>query len=148
MDAATQRVAACCELILEVVRSKGEVRLKLFGTSMLPAVWPGDLVVVRCCVFGELQLGQIILHERAGALTAHRIVKILRNRLILRGDTVPQCDPPVLATEVVGKVASVVRNGREISLRRRFAHRAVAFAVRRSSICRRMTLRLGSGLWV
>ena len=42
-----QRPALGCELVAEVVRSFGEVRLKVTGGSMLPAIWPGDVITVR-----------------------------------------------------------------------------------------------------
>jgi len=50
----TKAVTACstaretlgCELAAEVLRSSGRLRLRATGTSMLPAVWPGDVLSV------------------------------------------------------------------------------------------------------
>ena len=35
------------DLAAEVLRQFGEVRLKVTGASMLPSVWPGDVLTVR-----------------------------------------------------------------------------------------------------
>ena len=39
--------AVKCELAAEVLRSSGELRLRVTGSSMLPAVWPGDELTIR-----------------------------------------------------------------------------------------------------
>ena len=36
-----------CELAGEMVRTFGRVRVRVTGTSMIPAVWPGDVLVVE-----------------------------------------------------------------------------------------------------
>jgi hypothetical protein len=41
---ATSRETLGCELAAEVIRSFGRVRLRATGTSMLPAIWPGDVL--------------------------------------------------------------------------------------------------------
>ena len=41
------RAAAQRELLVEVARNFGEIRFKATGDSMLPSVWPGDLLTVR-----------------------------------------------------------------------------------------------------
>ena len=71
MTQQTQRHAVCCELIQDVARTTGEVRLRVTGASMLPAIWPGDLLTVRRCDLSELEPGQIALYRRDGKLTAY-----------------------------------------------------------------------------
>ncbi len=132
----------CCELVEEVARTAGEVRLKVTGTSMLPAIWPGDVVTVRRCDPAELRRGQIILYRREGKLTAHRIRRISPDQLITRGDTVLSCDPPVRALGVVGQVVGILRNGRSIQPEWSFWHRAVGSMLRRSAGCTRIALRI------
>src|SRR2546428_12714309 len=61
------RAAAHRELLAEVARKFGEIRLKATGDSMLPSVWPGDLLTVRRQSFSEFQSGEIVLYEREGA---------------------------------------------------------------------------------
>src|SRR2546428_4977056 len=58
------RAAAHRELLAEVARKFGEIRFKATGDSMLPSVWPGDLLTVRRQSFSEFRPGQIVLYER------------------------------------------------------------------------------------
>src|ERR1700733_5673001 len=103
MDVEAQRRAACCELVLDVARTSGEVSLKLTGTSMLPAVWPGDVVTVRRCDLAELQPRQIVLFHREGTLVAHRVLLASQNQLITQETSMPSCIPLVKAHEEEGR---------------------------------------------
>jgi len=142
MHIEAERRAACCELVSEVARHAGEVRLRLTGTSMLPAMWPGDVVTVRRCQLADLRPGQVALCSVEGNLVAHRVMRAFPNHLITRGDSIPRCDPPVEASAVVGYVASIVRNHRTIDIKHTWRHRALAALLRRSHLCLRITLRL------
>ena len=144
MDRETQRRAMCCELVDEVARTSGQVRLKVTGTSMLPAIWPGDLITVQHCNTAELRLGQIVLYRQEGKLTAHRIHGISPSHVITQGDSVPTCDPPVGAHEIVGQVVSIFRGDHWIQPGRSFWHVLVSPILRHLDFCTRITLLLGS----
>ena len=146
MEKESQRREMCCELIDEVARTSGEARLKVTGASMLPAIWPGDMVTVRRYNPGELRPGQIVLYRREGTLTAHRIQQVSPTHLITRGDSVPACDPPVAAAGIVGQVVGILRDGRTIQLKWSLWHRAISSVLRRSDYCTRIALRIASSL--
>lgn len=146
MSREAQRRALCCELVADVARSAGEVCLKVTGTSMLPAVWPGDVVSVRRCHIAELKLGQIVLFRREGELTAHRIMRVSQDRLVTRGDSLSCCDPPVSAAEIVGQVVGISRAGRCISPEQSSWQRAASSILRRSDLCTRLALALSRRL--
>lgn len=141
-----RRTALQCELVADLVRNYGEVRLKVTGASMLPAVWPGDFVTVRRHEIGELQPGQIVSYRREDLLITHRIKSIVGDHFITRGDSLRHSDPPVRASEVVGQVTCILRNGRRISPEQSFWQRAGSSILRRSDLTTRMTLRLGRWL--
>jgi signal peptidase I len=148
MDTKTQqRSATGCQLIADVVHSFGEVRLKVTGSSMIPAIWPGDVVVVSQFDVAELQAGQIVLFKREERLLAHRIVSIHGNSFITRGDTLCNYDPPVGKSQIVGRVVSIVGNGRCVHLSRSKCQRVFSEILRRSNFCMRMTLHLRQGFW-
>ena len=132
------------ELLAEAARNFGEVRFKATGDSMLPSVWPGDVLTVRRQSFSESRVGQIVLCSRGGQLMAHRIVSVEADRLITRGDSLPYNDAPVHEDQILGRVVSIARNRRPISpdftLRRRMA----AWLLRRSDLAGRVLLGLGS----
>ena len=143
-EVSEQRSSLCCGLVAEVAETGSEVCLKVTGSSMLPAVWPGDVLTVRRCQIVALQPGQIVLSRRNGQLVAHRLTSICGDDLLItRGDSMPQNDPAMSASEVVGQVVGLSRNGRPVKLRQSFWQRASAFILQRSDFCMRMTLRLG-----
>jgi hypothetical protein len=137
------RASLRCELAAEVVQNFGEARLQVTGASMLPTVWPGDVVFVQRRALRELQPGQILLAYRNGALIAHRIKSIAGDRLITQGDSLPHSDPPVTSSELVGQVVSILRGGRDVPLKQSHWRRVLSAILRRSDFCLRMTLRAG-----
>jgi hypothetical protein len=100
-----------CDLASEVVRTFGEVRLRVFGTSMVPSVLPGDLISVQRSGLSEISLGEIALYSRDGRLFAHRVVARLGGhddpRLVTRGDRLSHQDPPISSSELLGRVISI-----------------------------------------
>jgi signal peptidase I len=135
-----------CELTVDVVRNFGEVRLKVTGASMLPYVWPGDVVTIQRRDATDLRPGQIVLYRRDGKLIAHRVKLKLGDHLITQGDSLPHCDSPVSASEVIGQLVDIHRRGRRISPEPLFWQRAISPILRHSDFCTRMTLRIGRRL--
>ena len=139
---ADRRIALGCELAADVAREYGEVRLKVTGCSMIPAVWPGDVIVAQRREMSELHPGQIVLCRRDGELVAHRVTRILSDHLITRGDSLPGDDQPTMEPDLLGQVVSIVRNGRTVDLRQSAVQRLGSAVVRRSKFWLRVTLRL------
>ncbi len=125
-----------CDLAGEVLRSSGRLRLRVTGWSMLPTVMPGDTLIVEK-VPGVISRGEIVLFSRDQRLFAHRVVStptVHSDHVITQGDGMPHPDPPVAASELLGRVSRIVRNGRclEPSPKLGVPSRAVAEMVRRS----------------
>lgn len=99
------------------------IRFRARGTSMLPSIADGEAIIVEPILNGSIRRGDILLYssERRG-VTAHRVVKIERAgngeaaRLTLRGDASTSADAPIAATEVLGRVRAVERDGRSLKL--------------------------------
>lgn len=82
------------------------------GTSMLPAIIPGQPLVVRC---GQRPaIGEVAVYRRRGtALAVHRVVASRDSWLLTWGDANPLPDEPVDADrQLLGVVGGVHRNGR------------------------------------
>lgn len=130
--------AAKCQLAEKVLRSFGSLRLQVTGFSMLPAVWPGDLLLIRRQQIGEIRPGDIVLFACDGRLVAHRVVFRTSDhemtRLITRGDALPTQDSAITAAELLGKVSFIIRAGKwiEPSARFSFGARLMARLVSRS----------------
>ncbi len=87
---------------------------------MLPAIWPEDTLIVERVLPDDILPGQVVVVGRHGTLCAHRVVAVKgkeNNRhWITQGDALPDPDPPVFASELMGRVAYVVRAGRLIPI--------------------------------
>jgi signal peptidase I len=112
----SQNVAAtlACDLAAEIVRTFGEVRLRVFGTSMVPSILPGDLVSIQRAGISEISSGEIVLYSREGRLFVHRVVACTNSPgqplLITRGDRLDHNDLPVYSAELLGRVTSIQRS--------------------------------------
>jgi signal peptidase I len=113
------------ELAGEVVRTFGSVRLRAFGTSMVPAILPGDLISIERAGLDEIVPGEVVLFTRNDRLFIHRVIdrSVSSNPelsgepcVITRGDRLPHTDPPVRPDELLGRVVSIQRGGRPVSL--------------------------------
>lgn len=144
------RDAVKCDLIADVARRFGEVRLKVTGTSMLPSLWPGDILTVRRQGTVEILPGEVVMFARQGHLVAHRVVRKIiwqdRTLLVTRGDRLRKPDPPVYAEELLGRVTAIERHrGRRP---RRIVPRLTVWAsmaswvLCRSEFCTQLLLRL------
>jgi hypothetical protein len=71
-----ENVAAtlACGLTGEIVRTFGEIRLRVFGTSMVPSILPGDLISIQRALVSEISIGEVVLYSREERLFAHRVV--------------------------------------------------------------------------
>jgi hypothetical protein len=134
------------QLFLEVLRSFGQAKLAVTGASMLPSIWPGDVLEVRRRDATEICLGEVILFERDGRLFAHRVVEKVggpeRTLLITQGDGLRAPEPPVAPGELLGRVTAIVRGGRRIDPQFTRWRRVVSWVLSRSHICTSMALRL------
>jgi len=137
-----------CELVAGSLRAGHEVRVRVAGSSMVPALWPGDELLVRGLVLAEPSRGDLLLFVRDGRLCTHRLVDWLDHagaaRLITRGDAAPQCDPPVAPSEILGTVALITRGGREIPNPLSPTRRLLSFGIRHSDFIRRAALKIHS----
>jgi signal peptidase len=133
-----------CELAAETLCSFGSLRLRVTGWSMLPAIWPGDILELERVKSDELAKGEIILFHRDRRLFAHRVLKSSGSAMLTRGDALPYTDPLVAEDELLGRVAAIVRNGKCFQPRKRtsVSQRAIASLVRSSDFAARVIVRI------
>lgn len=144
-----------CELAGEVLRSSGRLRLRVTGWSMLPAIFPGDTLVIERADCESVSIGDIVLFHRNRRMFVHRVSAKSGSacdlQIVTQGDGMPNPDnPPVSTSQLLGKVSFVVRDGRclELAKNPRFPMRAVAAMVRRSSSAARVLVgvhKMGQG---
>jgi len=116
------------DLTAELLSRGTRVRFRPTGRSMYPSIREGELITVEPVVPSDVKLGDIVLYRSQRGLIAHRVVgsspaqsSVLGPHYFLRGDASLSCDKPVEARQILGRVASVERGGRAISLASRGA---------------------------
>ncbi|HST21878.1 MAG TPA: signal peptidase I [Blastocatellia bacterium] len=104
----------------ELLRLGYAVRFRAGGQSMHPTIKDGEMITVEPVTPGDVKRGDILLYEFKKSVIAHRVMRVERKaaqlRFILRGDSSQTCDAPVEASEILGRVISVERKGRAVSL--------------------------------
>src|SRR5512146_278253 len=102
-----------CELVRDLVAQNGAAQVRVYGCSMLPAVWPGDILHIQRTPAERLAVGQIVMFYRDGGLVAHRICEISRApwSFITQGDHLPIPDSPVRPEELIGLAVAITRRG-------------------------------------
>jgi hypothetical protein len=96
-------------LVADALRQSGglavRVRLRVYGESMLPALWPGDVVEIASCSLEDVRPGEIVLARREGRLFLHRFVaRCTPDGFLLRGDSMPGSDPVFPAEALLGRL--------------------------------------------
>jgi hypothetical protein len=170
---ATSRDTLGCALAAEVLRSFGKLRLQADGSSMLPAVWPGDILYVQGQDAAAALPGDIVLFGREGRLVAHRVVEVRKAKsgvrgpasgvriqnpdsrfpipdsrfeFVTRGDSLDRNDPPVSSHELLGRVTAIERGSRRVNPRLTFWSSIASSILRRSDFLTRILLGLHRAL--
>jgi signal peptidase len=133
---------ACCDLIADVVRAQGTVHLKVAGSSMVPTLWPGDLVTVGRCEPSELQTGSLIVFRQDERLIVHRLMHWEGGCVVARGDASSRFDRPAPASDVIGRVESILRDGRIVATRLSFWQSMTGMLLRRSQRAAQLYMRV------
>lgn len=104
-------------LAADVLRTTGQLQLAAFGYSMLPSLWPGDLLTIEARAFEQIRVGDVVLFARLGRFFIHRVMRIQERHLTTRGDAMPSKDVPVSADELMGVVTRVQQtDGRSVAI--------------------------------
>jgi signal peptidase I len=100
-----ERSALLADVLRRGARLRQGVRLRVYGESMLPALWPGDVVEIANCPLEGVQPGEIVLALRDGRLFLHRfVVRCTPDTFLLRGDSMAAPDPPYPSEALLGRL--------------------------------------------
>ena len=105
-------------LIADVLLAQGRVQLRATGLSMLPTLWPGDVVTIESTGLAHIENGDLLAYARQDRLYIHRLVNRLAapegELLVTRGDCMSKQDPAVRPQELLGKVTAITRGNRTL----------------------------------
>jgi hypothetical protein len=89
----------------DVLRRSGHLHLRVQGESMLPTLWPGDVVGVSSCTLEEIRPGEIVLALRDSRFFLHRYISTCKlGGFLLRGDSMPGTDPRFPREALLGRL--------------------------------------------
>jgi len=128
-------------LLADALRRSGRLRLRVHGESMLPSLWPGDVVEIASCSLEDVRPGEIVLALREGRLFLHRFVRpCASNSFVLRGDSMPGTDPEFPPKALLGRLVRNADEGRRMSAPA--LSRAVGLLLCYCGVARRLVLKL------
>ncbi len=132
----------------EALRRAGRVAMRVYGASMVGAIWPGDVVVFEACALDALRAGDIVLYRRDECLVAHRVIENSHangGALITRGDALRGNDLPVCAEDVLGRAILLQPErgmARALTGCRSTIQKTISWMAARSSVACEVALRL------
>lgn len=133
-------------MAVEILQASGKLQLRVTGSSMLPTLWPGDLLTLQSTASDPICPGEIVLFQREDRLVIHRVVRLSSHRqqdgVMTRGDSMAQDDAPIAVSDVLGRVTEVRRGPRTISVvTPSTPARALGWMLCHSSLLSRIALR-------
>ena len=107
----------------ELLRQGHGIRFRARGSSMLPFIRDGDILVIRPLGPSGIFAGDVVFFERpGGGLVAHTVLRTApgngETMVEVQGDNVGGRAERVASGAVLGRVTGIRRNGRDISLGR------------------------------
>lgn len=104
------KVSEALKLFKELLDQGKRVPVRYTGTSMTPFLREGDWMEVKKPTLENVRIGSVVLFERGGELTVHRVCLLRRRNGALwartRGDAEIDLDSPFPFEEILGVVAS------------------------------------------
>jgi hypothetical protein len=110
---------ALIDLMQPVLAEGRSLRFCAKGWSMAPFVRDGDVICVSPLSQAGPSVGEVVAFIRAdtGQLVVHRVIAREGESYAIRGDNTPGMgDGAVRRQNILGRVTSVTRNGREVGL--------------------------------
>lgn len=96
--------------------SEKEFKLRVNGTSMSPFLRLGDDIFVKHIEPSLLSIGDVLVIVRENDIVTHRLIRILPDGYVCKGDNTHVPDPVVKAEQIFGKVVAINRAGERISM--------------------------------
>ncbi len=106
---AEERHRVVLDLAIESLCKSGNLRLRVYGASMLPTIRPGTCLVVQQTTPDQVSTGDVVLVITPAGLRLHRVVGIRQDQtFVTRGDNHRHNDRPVSAADVLAKWHGVI----------------------------------------
>lgn len=102
--------------------SKGEhIKVKIMDKGMMPTVNIGDIAEIIPVHTSNLKSNNVIFYRQSETFVVRRIIECIYSgsgEFRVKGDNQMQAEPLVTASQILGKVISIERDGQRIELER------------------------------
>ena len=101
----------------DVLRETGIFVSTTAGVSMYPMLRNRrDTIIVRPCYGARLNKYDVPLYKRGDKLILHRVIKVLPDSYIIRGDNCLQKEYGITDRQILGVLTGFYRDGKEIDM--------------------------------
>lgn len=94
--------------VTEALQRRGRTVVCIYGRSMYPTLRNGMRVEVQPVAYDELSPGDLVVFTNGRTIVCHRLIRKAHRLLYLKGDTNLWADPPVIWSQVLGRVSRMV----------------------------------------
>jgi hypothetical protein len=138
--------SSCARISLaqDTLQQFGRLRFRAMGSSMLPAIAPGDILTFRTATPADLVPGQVVLMQGDGGLIAHRLLSHAGGVLTTMGDSLRVADAPLCSNRLLGVLHAHERGSRHLPLdgdHRRLLPRSSRWLLRNIPLAHRIARR-------
>lgn len=97
------------DLLRQTLAITGSCTAEVVSRSMAPTIWPGDVISLEPAAAGDVRVGDIVVADSGDALVTHRVVRILSDGFLCKGDNNVCSDEKLGWGALVGRVRQVCR---------------------------------------
>ena len=94
--------------VLEALKRRGKTVVRVQGRSMYPTLRNGTRVEVQPAAYDELTVGDLVVFFDGRGIVCHRLIRKANRLCTLKGDTNLWADPPVVWSQVLGRVSRLI----------------------------------------
>ena len=96
------------EDVMDALRLRGRTTVRVYGRSMFPTLRHDTRIVVQPVAYDELMRGDLVVFYDGRGIVCHRLLRKSQRLCILKGDTNLWADPPVVWSQVLGRVTHLI----------------------------------------
>lgn len=102
----------------DILQKKGVLLYTNQGTSMWPLIKEGKDILIITSDVSCIKKGDIILTKRpSGRYLLHRVISVCKDgTYVICGDNNYKCDKNIMKSEILGKLSSILRDGKRNNL--------------------------------
>ena len=102
--------AKCVHAVSQALQRRGRTIVRVHGRSMYPMLRNGVRLEVQPVAYDELGPGDLVVYHDGSGIICHRLIRKAERLCYLKGDTNLFADPPVVWSQVLGRVTRIIDN--------------------------------------